>query len=137
MRPSLLECKVLEQPNVFFAEVLSESGQLKSNIICGANMPRTYGCQILNGTRIAHRDYYLRTAIAMKLDLRINGSENILKGKVVCGDCGSKMQCKKGNQNGDWHFFIGHTNNRIGANRCTGMYIRKFKIVYHQPLVFL
>ena len=52
-----------------------------------------------------------------------NSSENILKGKVICGDCGSKMQRKKGNQNGDWHFFICHTNNRVGTDRCTGIYI--------------
>ena len=68
------------------------------------------------------------------------GTENILKSKVICGDCGSKMQRKKGNQNGDWHFFICHTNNRVGADRCSGMYIREdeiFKAIYHQLKVFL
>ena len=50
------------------------------------------------------------------------------------------MQRKKGNQNGDWHFFICHTNNRVGADRCEGMYIREddiFKAIYHQLKVFL
>lgn len=56
--------------NSFFEELIAHTGQTKGQIIRDANIPRTYGYQILNGTRIAHRDYYLRIAIAMKLDLR-------------------------------------------------------------------
>lgn len=55
---------------IFFDELLSKTGQSKSEIIRDANIPRTYGYQILNGTRTTHKDYYLRIAIAMKLDLR-------------------------------------------------------------------
>lgn len=56
--------------NTFFEELFSHTDHTKSSIIRDANIPRTYGYQILNGSRIAHRDYYLRIAIAMKLDLR-------------------------------------------------------------------
>ena len=54
----------------FFDDLLSKTNQTKGDIIRDANIPRTYGYQILNGSRIAHRDYYLCIAIAMKLDLR-------------------------------------------------------------------
>lgn len=54
----------------FFDELLTVKKTSKSAVIRSANIPRTYGYQILGGTRIAHRDYYLRIAIAMGLDLR-------------------------------------------------------------------
>jgi hypothetical protein len=41
----------------------------RSDVIRKANISRTYGFQIFNGTRIARRDYYLAIAIAMHLDL--------------------------------------------------------------------
>ncbi len=54
----------------FFDELLAKSSLKKSDVIREANIARTYGYQILEGSRIANRDYYLRIAIAMKLDLR-------------------------------------------------------------------
>lgn len=63
------------------------------------------------------------------------GTENILKGKVICGCCGGKMQRKRGTNHADWHFFTCNTNNRLGAGKCTGMYVREediFSAIYHQ-----
>ena len=62
-------------------------------------------------------------------------TENILKGKVVCGYCGGKMQRKRGTNHADWYFFTCITNNRMGGNKCTGMYVREEDIIsaiYHQ-----
>ena len=56
-------------------------------------------------------------------------SDNILRGKVICGSCGSKMQRRKGSGNADWHFFSCISNNRLGAGHCTGMYVRELDIV--------
>lgn len=52
-------------------------------------------------------------------------SDNPLKGKVICGCCGGKMQRRKGSGNADWYFFTCITNNRLGAGNCSGMYIRE------------
>lgn len=54
----------------FFDELLSRSSLRKSDVIREANIARQYGYQILEGSRIAERDYYLRIAIAMQLDFR-------------------------------------------------------------------
>ncbi|MDL2289263.1 hypothetical protein LJB83_00680 [Clostridia bacterium OttesenSCG-928-F22] len=54
----------------FFDELLESTGQQKSDIIKKTNIDRTYGYQIFSGMRIAERDYYIRIAIAMSLDLR-------------------------------------------------------------------
>jgi site-specific DNA recombinase len=62
-------------------------------------------------------------------------TENILKGKVICGCCGSKMQRRRGTNHANWYFFTCLTNNRVGADRCTGMYVREddiFGAIYHQ-----
>lgn len=67
-------------------------------------------------------------------------TENILKGKVICGCCGSKMQRRRGTNHADWYFFTCLTNNRVGADRCTGMYIREediFNAIYHQLKLYL
>ena len=61
--------------------------------------------------------------------------DNILKGKVICGCCGRKMQRKRGTGHADWHFFTCITKNRLGANKCTGMYAREediFNAIYRQ-----
>lgn len=55
---------------VFFTTLFNQTGLQKSDIILKANIDRNYGYQIFNGIRIAERDYYLRIALAMKLDLR-------------------------------------------------------------------
>ena len=65
---------------------------------------------------------------------------NLLKGKVICGCCGSKMQRRRGTNHADWHFFTCLTNNRVGADCCTGMYVREediFSAIYHQLNLFV
>lgn len=52
-------------------------------------------------------------------------ADNILRGKVICGCCDGKMQRKRGTGHADWHFFTCITKNRLGANKCTGMYARE------------
>ena len=62
-------------------------------------------------------------------------ADNILKGKVICGCCGGKMQRKRGTGHADWHFFTCITKNRLGADKCTGMYAREediFNALYRQ-----
>ena len=62
-------------------------------------------------------------------------AENILKGKVICGCCGGKMQRKRGSDHADWHFFTCITKNRLGAGKCTGMYVREediYNAIYRQ-----
>ena len=56
-------------------------------------------------------------------------SDNILKGKVICGSCGGKLQRRKGSGKSEWHFFTCISNNRLGVGHCTGMYIREFEIM--------
>lgn len=65
---------------------------------------------------------------------------NLLKGKVICGCCGGKMQRRRGTNHADWYFFTCLTNNRVGADRCTGMYVREEDIlsaIYHQLNLFI
>ena len=62
-------------------------------------------------------------------------TENILKGKVICGCCGGKMQRKRGSDHADWHFFTCITKNRLGAGKCAGMYVREediYNAIYRQ-----
>ncbi|MCR5618411.1 MAG: hypothetical protein K6F83_08990 [Clostridiales bacterium] len=54
----------------FFDELLKETGQKKSEIIQKANIPRTYGYQLMEGRRRGKRDYYILIAVAMGLDLK-------------------------------------------------------------------
>ena len=61
--------------------------------------------------------------------------ENILKGKVICGCCGGKMQRKRGTGHADWYFFTCITKNRLGVGKCSGMYAREedvFNAIYRQ-----
>ena len=77
---------------------------------------------------------------AFNLAPKSQSTENILKGKVVCGCCGGKMQRKRGTNHADWYFFTCNTNNRLGAGRCTGMYVREedvFSAVYYQLKLYL
>lgn len=67
-------------------------------------------------------------------------ADNILKGKVVCGCCGGKMQRKRGTNHADWHFFTCITKNRLGTDKCTGMYAREediFNAIYCQLKVYV
>jgi len=67
-------------------------------------------------------------------------AENILKGKVVCGCCGGKMQRKRGTNHADWYFFTCITKNRLGGDKCTGMYAREediFNAIYRQLKVYV
>ena len=52
-------------------------------------------------------------------------SENVFKGKVICACCGGKMQRKRGTNHADWYFFTCISKNRLGADKCTGMYARE------------
>jgi len=64
-----------------------------------------------------------------------HSTDNILRGKVICGCCGGKMQRRRGTNHADWYFFTCNTNNRLGAGKCTGMYIREediFRAIYRQ-----
>ena len=56
--------------------------------------------------------------------------ENILKGKVICGCCGGKMQRKRGTNHADWYFFTCITKNRLGTTKCMGMYAREEDIIH-------
>ena len=45
------------------------------------------------------------------------------------------MQRKRGTGHADWHFFTCITKNRLGADKCTGMYAREediFNAIYRQ-----
>jgi hypothetical protein len=53
----------------FFDELFLKTGLARSAVIRDANISRTYGYQIMDGTRIGKRDYYLSIAFAMRLDL--------------------------------------------------------------------
>lgn len=67
-------------------------------------------------------------------------ADNILKGKVVCGCCGGKMQRKRGTNYANWYFFTCITKNRLGADKCTGMYAREediFNAIYCQLKVYV
>lgn len=67
-------------------------------------------------------------------------AENILKGKVICGCCSGKMQRKRGTNHADWYFFTCITKNRLGADKCTGMYAREedvFNAIYRQLKVYV
>jgi len=55
----------------FFNEIFEETGLKKSDVIRKANIDRTYGYQIMDGTRLGKRDYYLRIALAMSLNLSL------------------------------------------------------------------
>lgn len=68
------------------------------------------------------------------------GTENLLKGKVIYGCCGGKMQRKRGTNHADWYFFTCNTNNRLGAGKCTGMYVREediFSAIYYQLKLYI
>jgi hypothetical protein len=54
----------------FFDELFLATGLSRSAVIRDATISRTYGYQIMDGTRIGKRDYYLAIAFAMHLDLR-------------------------------------------------------------------
>ncbi|MCL1838920.1 MAG: hypothetical protein FWG47_06375 [Propionibacteriaceae bacterium] len=54
----------------FFDVEFRERKLARADVIRDAGISRTYGYQILDGTRLGGRDYYLSIAIAMKLDLR-------------------------------------------------------------------
>ena len=58
-------------PNIrdFFDELFFKMKLSRSAVIRDANISRTYGYQIMDGTRVGKRDYYLAIAFAMKLDL--------------------------------------------------------------------
>ena len=67
-------------------------------------------------------------------------SENIFKGKVICACCGGKMQRKRGTNHANRYFFTCITKNRLGADKCIGMYVREediFSAVYYQLKLYI
>ena len=86
-----------------------------------------------NRERLNHRfnimdDLSLRTMTTHK-------SRWILKGKVICGCYGSKMQRRRGTNRVNLYFFTCLTNNRVGVDRYMGMYVREediFSAIYYQ-----
>ncbi|MDR1430886.1 MAG: hypothetical protein LBI99_02060 [Propionibacteriaceae bacterium] len=54
----------------FFDELFRKTGLRRSVVIRDAHISRTYGYQLMDGTRVGGRDYYLSIAITMHLDLR-------------------------------------------------------------------
>ncbi len=67
-------------------------------------------------------------------------TENILKGKVICGCCGGKMHRKRGTNHADWYFFTCITKNRLAADKCTGMYVREEDVlhaIYYQLKLYI
>ncbi len=81
-----------------------------------------------------------RRAFKLTDDENAPSTPNILKGKVICGCCGSKMQRRRGTNHASWYFFTCLTNNRIGSDRCTGMYVREediFSAIYYQLKLFV
>lgn len=54
----------------FFNTLLKSKKMTKSDVVLRSNIEKSYAYQLLNGTRIAGRDYYLRIAVAMKLDVQ-------------------------------------------------------------------
>lgn len=79
---------------------------------------------------------------AKAFNITTNGqsTDNILKGKVICGCCGGKMQRKRGTNHADWYFFTCITKNRLGVGKCTGMYVREedvFRAIYHQLKLYV
>ena len=77
---------------------------------------------------------------AFNLITNSQSTDNILKGKVICGCCGGKMQRKRGTNHADWYFLTCITKNRLGAGKCTGMYVREedvFRAIYHQLKLYV
>ena len=66
----------------------------------------------------------------LNAETHTQSTENLLKGRVICGCCGRKMQRKRGANHADWYFFTCNTNNRIASGMCTGMYIREEEIFH-------
>lgn len=56
--------------------------------------------------------------------------ENPLRGKVICGCCGGKLQRRKRNSGSqNYNYFSCISNNRRGHGSCSGMYIRESVIL--------
>lgn len=50
------------------------------------------------------------------------------------------MQRKRRTNHADWYFFTCITKNRLGAGKCTGMYVREediFRTIYHQLKLYV
>jgi hypothetical protein len=55
----------------YFDELFFKTGLKRSTVIRNANISRTYGYQLMDGSRRGQRDYYISIALAMRLDLRM------------------------------------------------------------------
>lgn len=77
---------------------------------------------------------------AYNVDPKGQSADNILKGKIIYGCCGGKMQRKRGTNYADWYFFTCITKNRLDADKCRGMYAREediFNAIYRQLKVYV
>ncbi|MDR3359616.1 MAG: hypothetical protein LBO20_02980 [Bifidobacteriaceae bacterium] len=54
----------------FFDELFRVTGLERSQVIRDANIDRSYGYQLMNGTRAGKQDYYVALALAMGLDVK-------------------------------------------------------------------
>ncbi len=61
----------------YIEQLMDERGIKKSAIIKKLNVERSYGYQILNGTRIPTREHLLKISLAMKLSLE--DTQKVLK----------------------------------------------------------
>jgi len=68
---------------VFFDEQIELKGKKRSDVIRRANIPRTFGYQIMEGRRRGKRDYYLCLALAMSLDLRTTQRMMVMTGNAA------------------------------------------------------
>lgn len=76
------------------------------------------------------QDILNHTTSEKNYENKLPAIENMLKGKVVCGSCGGKLQRrKKSKKNLEWFAFFCITNNRLGEGHCAGNYIRESSIV--------
>ncbi|MDR0627918.1 MAG: hypothetical protein LBG11_11815, partial [Bifidobacteriaceae bacterium] len=53
----------------FFDGLFRWTNRSRGSVIKDAKITRTYGYQIMDGTRVAKRDYYLSLSFALGLDL--------------------------------------------------------------------
>jgi len=60
---------------------------------------------------------------------RVKKTDNPLRSKVICEQCGGKMQRKRGFGKADWFFFTCITKNRRGVEYCDGAYIHEADIL--------
>ena len=77
---------------------------------------------------ISIQESYFKTTADPKTQSKQPPADNPLRGKVMCGSCGGKIQRHKGSS-AEWYFFSCITNNRKGHGCGTGMCKRESEIM--------